>query len=241
MNKLLTFPGIQPIYLGDIDFLQASVRDAFSQLLRGLTGIDNPKCIIAPATSNKDGVICIDGEILPLKYSPVTARTCYQVMTSSSGERVMKSGEIRKCWEERYVIGINGLEGAQNNARYFKNIADLMVRNIPSQVGHSEINEGAITTIMSIVNDGSVVSISGSIQVNEAVVTSDIVAGKLTDLPVGSWMFPIVYESYSQLKMVPAKLSVVYDEAEGSNKCTIKTNDISFKQGDFGTFSLIIS
>ena len=68
MNKLLTFPGLQPIYLGDFDFLQQSVNDAFLQLLKGLTGQDNPKCILKAATPEKDGAICFDGEILPLKY-----------------------------------------------------------------------------------------------------------------------------------------------------------------------------
>lgn len=241
MNKFLTFPGIQPVYLGDIDFMQTSVREAFAQLLRGLTGSDNPKCIIAPATQEKDGVICIDGEILPLRYSTISARTCYQVITATSGERVMKSGETRKCWEERYVMGLNGLEGAPNNARYFKNLSELVVRDIPTQIGHSEISEGNITTIMRIVQDGNVVSVSGTLQVNEATVTTDIVVGKQTDLPVGTWMFPIVYESYSQLKMVPAKLVVAYDEADGVNKCTLTTNETSYKKEDVGTFSLIIT
>lgn len=241
MNKFLTFSGIQPVYLGDIDFMQTSVREAFSQLLRGLTGSDNPKCIIAPATQNKDGVICIDGEILPLKYSAITSKTCYQVMTTTSGERVMKSGETRKCWEERYAVGVNGLEGVPNNARYFKNLSELIVRDIPTQTGHSEISEGNITTIMRIVQDGNVVSVSGTLQVNEATVTTDIIVGKQTDLPVGTWMFPIVYESYSQLKIVPAKLVVAYDEADGVNKCTLTTNETSYKKEDAGTFSLIIT
>ena len=61
MNKLLTFPGLQPIYLGDFDFLQQSVNDAFLLLLKGLTGQDNPKCILKAATPEKDGAICFNG------------------------------------------------------------------------------------------------------------------------------------------------------------------------------------
>ena len=105
MNKFLTFPGIQPIYLGDIDFLQDSVRQAFRQLLVGLTGSDTPNCILKTATSTEDGVICLDGEIMPYKaYTGTMVGTySYEVVSSYSGTRQFKNGETHECFEERYA------------------------------------------------------------------------------------------------------------------------------------------
>ena len=38
MNKFLTFQGEQPIYLGDIDFMQDNSRAAILYVLKGITG-----------------------------------------------------------------------------------------------------------------------------------------------------------------------------------------------------------
>ena len=46
MDKYLTFPGRQPVYLGDIDFMQDAVRDTFAQLLKGYTGLATPTAIL---------------------------------------------------------------------------------------------------------------------------------------------------------------------------------------------------
>lgn len=105
MNKFLTFPGMQPVYLGDIDFLQQAVRDTFLQLLVGLTGKSNPSCILKKATATEDGVICLEGEIMPYKAYAGTELVpkAYRVMTSYSGARVFKNGETHECHEMRYV------------------------------------------------------------------------------------------------------------------------------------------
>ena len=36
MNKFLTFPGKQPVYLGDIDFMQSAVGSAFENLMKAI-------------------------------------------------------------------------------------------------------------------------------------------------------------------------------------------------------------
>lgn len=106
MNKYLTFPGLQPVYLGDIDFLQESVRSAFLMLLKGLTGQEKPNCILQRATSEADGVICLDGEIMPYKAytGEIYGGYYYEVVTTYGGERVFKNGERHFCYETRYAL-----------------------------------------------------------------------------------------------------------------------------------------
>ena len=241
MDRFKTFTGSLPIYLGDIDFMQDAVKNAFSQLLRGLTGQETPNCIIVPSSSSKDGVICIEGEIMPLKYGIVNARTYYQALATRSGRRTTKAGLTIACYESRYAVCATGNGDEATNAKNFPNLSDLLIRNIPSQSGHSEITTGSIQTIMKVVQDGLVTNINGSLQVLEDAFTTDIIVNKPTSIPEGTWMLTIAYESYSKLKITPAKLVVVYDETEGVNKCTLTTNEMAFKKGDIGSFSLVIT
>ena len=111
MNKFLTFSGLQPIYLGDIDFLQESVRKTFLQLLVGLTGQEKPSCILQKATDEKDGIICLDGEIMPYKKytgGGLVSSYSYQVVSGYSGDRTFKNGEKHQCYESRYAQEVAG-------------------------------------------------------------------------------------------------------------------------------------
>lgn len=126
MNKFLTFPGLQPIYLGDIDFLQESVRDAFVLLLKGLTGHDSPRCILKEATLQSDGAICFDGEILPLKYGSVTNQSVYKIESAFSGQRVFKNQDSHACYETRYVIVSEGTADSPYNVAKFPTLQSLI-------------------------------------------------------------------------------------------------------------------
>lgn len=115
MNKILTFQGQQPLYLGDIDFASAAVRDAFKQLLKGLTGDDSANAILqgvvglagSSSVTFSKGVVSIDGEILPVEVSTVSgylSDTFYlRIKSAYSGARTFKDGESHQCWETRTV------------------------------------------------------------------------------------------------------------------------------------------
>lgn len=126
MDKFLTFPGLQPIYLGDINFLQESVSDAFLLLLKGLTGQDSPRCILKEATVQSDGAICFDGEILPLKYGPVTDQSVYKIESAFSGQRVFKNQDTHDCYETRYVVVSEGTAASPDNVAKFPTLQSLI-------------------------------------------------------------------------------------------------------------------
>lgn len=117
MNKFLTFQGKQPLYLGDIDFASDAIRTTFAQLLCGLLGTDSPNAILygVELIQNdqliqfSDGVVCIDGEILPVEVS--TAGTAgsisgpfyFRIKSTYGGGRTFEDGGQHDCWETRTV------------------------------------------------------------------------------------------------------------------------------------------
>ncbi len=115
MNKYLTFPGRQPVFLGDIDFMQDAVRDTFAQLLKGYTGLATPTAILhgLTLTTTDDsiawtaGVVCLAGEILPVPADALTGTSggpyYLNIVTDHSGEREMGDGIIRPVLQERYA------------------------------------------------------------------------------------------------------------------------------------------
>ena len=116
MNKFLTYQGQQPLYLGDIDFASEAVRDAFAQLLKGLTGDDNANAILrgvhaAARTSHvtfSAGVVSIGGEILPVEanagISGSISDTFYlRIKSTYGGSRTFMDGNSHDCWETRTV------------------------------------------------------------------------------------------------------------------------------------------
>lgn len=115
MNKYLTFAGRQPVFLGDIDFMQNAVRDTFAQLLKGYTGLATPTAILhgltlaatADSIAWTDGVVCLAGEILPVPAGALTGTSggpyYLSIVTEYSGEREMGDGVIRPVLQERYA------------------------------------------------------------------------------------------------------------------------------------------
>lgn len=116
MNKFLTYQGQQPLYLGDIDFASEAVRDAFAQLLKGLTGSDSANAILRGVVGTihnnnvvfSAGIVSIDGEILPVEANAGIngnlSDTFYlRVKSTYGGSRTFLDGETHDCWETRSV------------------------------------------------------------------------------------------------------------------------------------------
>lgn len=113
MDKFLTYPGKQPVYLGDINFMQAAVRDAFENLMKAYTGRSDANAILygveltyaLNTVSWTAGVVCIAGEILPISAGMTSAEGPYyfDIVSTAGGQRTMGDGTTKSCWEERAV------------------------------------------------------------------------------------------------------------------------------------------
>ena len=101
MNKFLTFKGQQPFYLGDIDFMQEAVRSAFTQVMKGLTSQDKPRCVVyglhVSSSGVTAGVVCLDGELFDVPASPLTGSLYLAINENYDGRRMLKSGEMKAC------------------------------------------------------------------------------------------------------------------------------------------------
>ena len=242
MNKYLTFSGLQPVYLGDIDFLQESVRSAFLMLLRGLTGQDNPKCIIAAATPEKDGVICFDGEILPLKYSSgaVIGSLVYQIESEYSGERTFKNGETQKCYESRYVIAVSGSTLDPNKASSFPKLQDLLTRAVKISQSSAWAAWGGDQVLLQTYHSkvGNLFTYIGKFAiVEDCTVTSLTEDEMIVEIPTGEYYFPVTVNNNGGMKTIPGKMTVRFDSDRNYNMASITINQTSFKMDDTGYFS----
>ena len=111
MDKYLTYPGKQPVYLGDVDFLQGSVRDALKNLLRAYIGDNSGDAIllgceisVSPAqTSWTAGIVSIDGEILPIEAGTLSGEggDYFEIVSSTAGSRTFGDGASHDCFEYR--------------------------------------------------------------------------------------------------------------------------------------------
>lgn len=243
MNKLLTFPGLQPIYLGDFDFLQQSVNDAFLQLLKGLTGQDNPRCILKAATPEKDGAICFDGEILPLKYfsGAVSGALAYKIESSYSGERTFKDGKTEKCYESRYVVGTGGLIMDPNTSSSFPALQDLLARAVKINQYPAWSNYGGEQAYLqgyrSIV--GNLYTFIGKFAITEdCTLTTLNDQEMIVDMPVGDYYFPITVQNNGVLKTIPGKMNVRFDSEANNYKANITINQTNFIMDDQGYFTI---
>jgi hypothetical protein len=121
MNKFLTFAGVQPVYLGDIDFMQNAASDIFSQLAGALMNQD-PSALNAilygvsitrseSTTSWTAGAVVLNGEILKVPAGSISIQDTlplyFHVVSVLSGDRVFKDGVSRECYETRTAT-ING-------------------------------------------------------------------------------------------------------------------------------------
>lgn len=111
MDKFLTYPGKQPVYLGDINFMQSAARDAFQNLMKAYTGRADANAILYGVDityaqniiSWTAGVVCIAGEILPIEAGTSSAGSPYyfDIVSTAGGQRTMGDGTTKSCWEER--------------------------------------------------------------------------------------------------------------------------------------------
>ena len=116
MNKLLTYAGIQPIYLGDIDFTQNAVSDALKNIAKALVNLssDTPDAILQGVEITRPtsgtlawsaGVVVLSGEILPIAAGTITADDpsdlYFHVVSVLSGARTFKDGVSRQCYDTR--------------------------------------------------------------------------------------------------------------------------------------------
>ena len=251
MNRLMTFPGLQPIYLGDIDFLQDSVKEAFTMLLRGLTGQEKPKCILVPATREKDGVICFDGEIMPYKgyFSPIQGTLCYKVESSYSGERTFKNGTMQQCYENRYVVGYPDpsvgmpLEYAASN---FPSFAELLLNSVPKlQHGENTYKGDGLSCNIKYSYMGDLYHVEGTVVVEDAQEVSKLAENLLLNIPGSAAMdgdrfFVMTAEINGVLVNIPAKMTLTYDTAT-SCLATVSINKTSFLSDSFGSFAFTIT
>ena len=119
MDKFLTYPGKQPVYLGDINFMQSSVREAFEYLMKSYTGRADANAILFGCeityaqnlVSWTAGVVCLSGEILPIEAGSSSAGTPYyfDIRVTAGGQRTMGDGSTKSCWEERAATITNSV------------------------------------------------------------------------------------------------------------------------------------
>lgn len=243
MNKYLTFPGQQPVYLGDIDFLQESVRSAFLMLLKGLTGQEKPNCILQQATSEADGVICLDGEIMPYKAytGSMLGNYYYEVVSTYGGERVFKNGETHSCYETRYAQEKLGM-GVR-----VPSFGDLLFARIKAkQVAENDYTE-TIKRIARYTTLGNSVTVENTFEfLTEATVSSlcESVGMSVLDASVIS-QSPLycnfIAESNGALISLPAK--VTFEESStypGGVNMTVKINQTKIPAGTKGTLSFTV-
>ena len=244
MNKYLTFPGQQPVYLGDIDFLQESVRSAFLMLLKGLTGQEKPNCILQRATSEADGVICLDGEIMPYKAytGSMLGNYYYEVVSTYGGERVFKNGETHSCYETRYAQEKLGV-----GVRMVPTFDELLFARIKAkQVAENDYTE-TIKRIARYTTLGNSVTVENTFEflaedtveyLCESVVMSLLDASVISQAPK---YCSFIAESNGALISIPAKVTFDANEAyPGAVNMTVKINQTKFSVGTKGVLSFTV-
>lgn len=244
MNKYLTFPGLQPVYLGDIDFLQESVRSAFLMLLKGLTGQEKPNCILQRATSEADGIICLEGEIMPYKAytGSLLGNYTYEVMSTYDGTRVFKDGVTHDCYEIRYAqekLGmLQGIMPTLDELLFARIKAERVAEN-----DHTEtIRRVARYTIL-----GNSVTVENTFEflaedtieyLCESVIMSLLDASAISQAPL---YCNFIAESNGALISLPAKVTFEADSTYPSRvKMTVKINQTRFSAGTKGALSFTV-
>ncbi len=116
MNKYLTFAGTQPVYLGDIDFIQNASSQVQNLLLRALlnsaSGTANSilqgvefSTPSAGTIAWTAGVVALGGEVLPVAAGSISAsgidELYFHVSSTLSGSRTFKDGQSHDCFETR--------------------------------------------------------------------------------------------------------------------------------------------
>ena len=156
MNNFKTFEGLLPIWLGDIDFMNAAVQQTFRELLTGILGSATPNWILCGVEFKNgtytDGIVCIGGEILPFEstaWDKSTQGIPYMTVESTvAGGRKTRSGVSVDCYEYRKaVLATEGLVRVDSMGIYSR-VADLskeyVVSAYISKQGRTRILHGTI-------------------------------------------------------------------------------------------------
>ena len=248
MNRLLTFSGLQPIYLGDIDFLQDSVKEAFLLLLKGLTGENEPNCILVDATKEHDGVICLNGEILPLKAATgsILSAIGYRVVSTFSGGRRFKDGEEHDCHETRYA-----------QAYYITNVGVARLPDLTSLLmSRFKTTTGAISfepddtiaarRLVRFSKFSDLILFEIDLTFTEESTVTNVFTNELLAIPrvkvgQGYKYTTLVAEIESSLVNIPAKITFATNEGQPSDSyITVKIPSTKFSAGSTGTISLML-
>lgn len=118
MNKLLTYTGVMPVFLGDINFMQDAAADAFKKLARALMNSesDSLNAILQGVEITTDGqdvswsagIVVINGEILPVAAGSASAQgpseLYLHINSVLSGGRTFKDGTTHQCYDTRSAI-----------------------------------------------------------------------------------------------------------------------------------------
>lgn len=244
MNKFLTFPGLQPVYLGDIDFLQESVRSAFLMLLKGLTGEEKPNCILKRATAEVDGVICLDGEIMPYKAytGSMISNYYYEVVSSFSGERAFKDGETHAVYETRYAqekSGIGSTGVPTFDTLLFSRIkAKLVAENDYTETIYRIARYTALGNSVTVQNTFEFLAEDTVEYLCQSAVLSLLDSSTISQSPM---YCTFVAESNGALINIPAKVTLdPSDTYPGAVTMTVKINQTKFPAGAKGQLSFTV-
>ena len=230
MNKLLTFSGAQPIYLGDIDFLQDASAQMETCLARALMG-DGSNTLNAilqgvefsygsGLISWTAGVVVLNGEILPIAAGSISGAQgdliYFHVSSVLSGNRIFKDGESHQCWDTRTATISKTAQGGipvSSTPRYITN-ASLIRKNglyfIDLQL-----------TLPSTVEAGSL----GTVDF-DGLSASDISA--ITNVPFYQLMFIEANDPDPLLKIAPEVLEFL-STGNGSVQLTVAQGDTRYQ------------
>lgn len=216
MDKFINHEGEQPIWLGDIDFMNESVRNAIKMLLQGITGLENPTCILqgCELTSNgvTAGVICLNGEVLPVEASTEDGTLChFEVQQSLGGERLTKENKPVSCYQYRKVIVVPGVGESSDIAtmprlgHYLRNDSSVLFKassyDSPDQYRVDVYNGRYILTGYLYTYDPEVNTDSWT---SVAVVDLPTGAGYA---PVGGWAYSELNDSTTRGEEIPMRLT----------------------------------
>ena len=126
MNKYLTYAGQQPVYLGDIDFMQDAVRGGFTQLARAImnSGSNTMNAILQGVEFSREssssvswtaGIVILNGELFAVAAGTASieesAPLYFNINVSPGGARTFKDGQTHSCFQIRTAT-VNDYQGA---------------------------------------------------------------------------------------------------------------------------------
>lgn len=115
MDKLQIYEGDMPIWLDDFNWIDKGIRDTFTRLAMSFTGTRN--AILSgfevstqgSQTTWTEGVLLIDGEILPvdsgsLSLSPESLYINISQTYNTAGDRTFRDGQQHSCYAVRKAV-----------------------------------------------------------------------------------------------------------------------------------------